>query len=154
MRKHQTAALMARALECGLLDGMPHFSCTHYPELSPEGYGQSAFEFADFGPQHTTLRFIFRGDGTVLFSGCPNQWSAYQNSDIFRGHSDAATVDLSAFTLDSIPTIKQTLDLYFETIPHKDYSGLLQLWSHVHPALLDTPRDAHMSHPWWRFWRA
>jgi len=152
MKEHKTDALIARVFECGALANMPHFSCTHYPELSPEGYGQSALEFADFGPHHANIRFIFRGNGNILLSGCPNQWSPCSNSDIFRGHSDAATMDLFGFTLDSIPIIKKTVDLYAESIPHEDYSGLLGLWLHTRPELLDTPTEAHFSASWWKFW--
>lgn len=152
MTTHRTDALIARSHEIGLFADVPHFSCSHYAKCPSTTYGQSAFQFDDFGPQHAALRFIFRGNGEVLFSGCPNQWSTYQHKDIFTGHSDAATDDLFNFSMDSIPVIKETLRLYFESQPHKDYSELLDLWSHVRPTLTDKPVEAHFSSPWWKFW--
>jgi hypothetical protein len=151
MKNHETDALVPSLLECGALRDMPHFSCTHYSETT-RGYGQSCFEFADFGSQHVRIVFIFRGNGEILFSGCPNQWSPYRASDIFRGHSDAAKADLLAFSLDCIPVIKKTVDLYFESVPHEDYSELLRLWQHTSPELLDVPTEAHFKTPWWKIW--
>ena len=150
MTEHKTDAITARALECGLLHDMPHFSCTYYSDLPPERIGQAAFQFDDFGPHHASLRFIFRGNGDVILSGCPTQWSNYRLSDIFMGQSNQAAEDLFTFTVNSIPTLKLTLDLYANSVPHEDYSPLLELWSHAQPNLADTPTEAHAPEPWWR----
>jgi len=152
MSTYKTDVLVAELSKCGVLADMPYFSCTHYPELSPEGYGQTAFEFADFGQHHVTLRFIFRGDGEISLAGCPNQWSEYQYAEIFCGQSDSATENLLAFSIESIPIIKNTLELYTTSVPHEDYSDLLELWSHVHPKLLDKKIEPHIPHPWWKIW--
>lgn len=150
--QHRTNAITERALKHGLLEDMPHFSCTYYPELGPNGDGQSVLHFADFCPHQVTLRFIFRGNGDILLSGCPNQWSTFRPADIFAGQSDSAGLNLFDFTMNSIPSIKQTLNLYTSSIPHEDYSPLLDLWSHVHPKLMDSRIEPHMPHPWWKIW--
>ena len=152
MMDHKTDAIVSSALECGLLRNMPHFSCTHYAELPPERDGQSAFQFDDFGPHHATLRLIFRSDGEVILSGCPTQWCSHKLSNIFHGQSEQATEDLFAFTMNSIPTIKEMLVLYTDSLPHQDYSQLLKLWEHVQPNLIDVQTEAHAPHPWWRIW--
>ena len=150
MASSKTNDLVQRVLDLGLLNDVPHFSCTYYPTESSGGLGQSSFEFADFGPNRATLRFIIRSNGAVLLSGCPNQWSTFRNSDIFLGQAISAVQDLHGFTMDQMLSIKETLQLYNVSTPHDDYSTLLSLWSHVQPILMDKHVEPHMAHPWWK----
>lgn len=150
MTSSKTDQLVRRALDLGLLNAVPHFSCTYYPAESPDDLGQSAFQFADFGPNHVTLRFIIRSNGVVILSGCPNQWSKYKNSDIFQGQASSSVEDFHGFTMSQMPTIKETLQLYHDSTPHEDYSSLLSLWAHMQPVLMDKHVEPHMPTQWWK----
>lgn len=148
-----TDRIVAKVVECGVLADVPvkSFSCVHCPAVDSEELGQTGLEFYEFGPHHVSLRFMFRESGDVILSGCPNRWAAERLKDILGGKSESAKRDLLAFTLESIPVIKQTLLLYVESIPHEDYAELLRLWSHVRPVLHDEPVEAHERFRWWRF---